>query len=285
MCALPICSYSSIDVYGGVQLAVGSNLGLEAAQIRGMENAGSAAAIHAGQDLRISNPNGIVASTAASGTASTLVIAAGRDLTLGTVSAASNSGALSIGGYQNVTLSAGRDLAVDGKGSLTIAADLALNARRITGRTGADFEIKALDPSVLDPSSSWRSIVTGSAQTPWQGTLPAIADLAARLKITGSSVTHGGVINLPSGALQLKAMGTGGNVELLDGASIIALGAVKQFDTQYVYAPGGAVTLSSVSGDVIVNNGASIDVSGAEGGDAGSITVQAANGEIGRAHV
>lgn len=273
---LDLRSYSSIDVYGGAQLSARTNLGLEAGQIRGLDNAaGSAAAIHAGQDLRISNPNGIVSPTASSAGTGMLAISTGRDLTLGKASAVPNSGAMSIGGYQNVSLSAGRDLAVDGKGSLTVAADLALNAQRITGRSGANFEIKA-----QDSPTAWRSIVTGSAQTPWQGTLPAITDVAARLKIAGGSLTHGGVINLPSGVLRLEANGLDGDVEILNGASIVALGAVKQFDTQYVYAAGGAVTLSSANGDVILNNGASIDVSGAEGGDAGSITVQATRGEF-----
>lgn len=272
---LDLRSYSSIDIYGGAQLSARSNLGLEAGQIRGIDNTGSAAAIHAGQDLRFSNPNGIVATPESSAaTTGTLVISAGRDLTLGKVSAVPNSGTMSIGGYQNVSLSAGRDLAVDGKGSLTVAADLALNAQRITGRSGADFEIKAQD------SSTWRPIVIGAASTPWQGTSPAINDVAARLKIVGGSVTHGGVINLPSGVLKLEAMGPDGNVELLDDASIIAQGVVKQFDTQHVYAPGGVVTLSSASGDVILGDGTSIDVSGAEGGDAGGITVQAAQGEF-----
>lgn len=272
---LDLRSYSGIDFYDDVNLSVNRNLSLEAGRLNGYGTAGQTASVHAGQNLRLSNPNGVVDTSATTGTVGALDLSAGTDLTLGAASAVPNSGGTTVSGFQTVTLSAGRDLVVDGKGSLTVAGDLALNARRVTGRTGADYTIAA-----QDATNAWHPVTLGAPATPWSGNLPALADVAARLKIQGSRVTDGGFIQLPAGQLQLFAMGAGAgdNVEILNDAGIVAQGVAKQFDTRFVTAPGGSVTLSSASGDVIVDDSASIDVSGVSGGDAGNISVHAAHG-------
>lgn len=274
---LDLRSYSGIDFYGDVNLSVNRNLGLEAARLNGFGTNGQNASIHAGQNLRLSNPNGVVDPSATSGTVGALNLSAGTDLTLGAVSAVPNSGSTTVSGLQTVTLSAGRDLVVDGKGSLTVAGDLALNARRVTGRTGADYTIQA-----GDAVNGWHPVVLGTPGAPWQGTLPVISDVAARLRILGSRVADGGYISLPAGQLQLAAMGAsaGDNVEVLNGAGIVAQGVTRQFDTRLVSAPGGTVTLSSARGSVLVDDTASIDVSGGTGGDAGQINVQAVYGAL-----
>ena len=63
------------------------------------------------------------------------------------------------------------------------------------------------------------------------------------------------------------------------GAVVSATGYAKAFGDRTSYAPGGTVTLVSDRGNVAVQAGAAIDVSGAaSGGDSGALVVSAANG-------
>ena len=105
--------------------------------------------------------------------------------------------------------------------------------------------------------------------------------LGARLTLSASSIRNAGEIDLPAGQITLSASGSsGGDAITLSAGSRTNVGGVAKpfFDTVGV-APGGAVALTAAAGNIRVESNASIDFSGASsGGDAGSLSVIAANG-------
>ena len=109
------------------------------------------------------------------------------------------------------------------------------------------------------------------------------AGVGARLLLSGARVIDSGVIALTAGALTLAATGSGtaDDVVLSEGALVDVSGARKNYGSSVAYAPGGFVELSSSAGSVRVLSGATVDVSGAgDGGDAGALKVAAANGAL-----
>jgi hypothetical protein len=100
--------------------------------------------------------------------------------------------------------------------------------------------------------------------------------LGAKLTLAGAEVTLGGNVELPSG--KFVAQATSGNLTVVTDANIKVASTPVKFDKYTQYTQGGTVTLQADIGNVTVNSGAVVDVSGGSGGDAGTLNIIAKNG-------
>lgn len=179
-------------------------------------------------------------------------------------------------GFGTVNLTSASDLTLLGAGSLKTAGDLNLTAARVTTSyyrdasntyNAANFQINATGAIGIMNSGG----VAGTTTTP-----------GGTLAITGSSITQSGIIEVASGQVQMTATG---DITLESGAQILAPGtrqatAGTATTGEYDYAPGGQISLSSNAGSVNLASGSLLNVSAAEQGDAGTITLAAPTGTV-----
>ncbi len=265
-------SYSTLDLFGAA-LVGNADLGslvIESAGIGGYQNSGLTARIEA-QSVTLRNPRAITFSNApalAGGavpvTGNGALQVAGRTVNLG-------DGTVEVKGFNNATVTAQRELLAAGEGTLKTTGSLHIEATRMAAAPGADYAI---------------TVTSGTFST----ALPAApaADLAAaglggQLSVTAPTIIHGGRFDLPSGVLELKATGAAGpggqgSVTLAAGSQINTAGRTEQFFDLPVATRGGEVVLSSGNANVLIAANALVDVSGADGADAGALTIRAANG-------
>lgn len=98
------------------------------------------------------------------------------------------------------------------------------------------------------------------------------SSLGARWSLTGSSIVFGGRADALGGAVELTA--TNGNVVLADGALIDVGGFGKQFFDVAEYTDAGRVTLKAVGGSVLMAAGAVLDLAAHPGGaGAGTLAI------------
>jgi len=183
-------------------------------------------------------------------------------------------GTLNLGGTGSSPAYRLGDLTLSGVGTLSAPADLNLNAARIVTGWYADAGTSQKTAHVtLDAGSGTVSIAAGS------GTAGTAAVPGGFLEIKGGSILDASVIEIPSGQVQLVA---GGGITLASGGQILARGSLSQTANpgQVVYAPGGAVTLSAGSGDLTLAAGSLVDVSAADRGDAGSVSLAVPGGVL-----
>lgn len=263
---LVLTSRTSVDIHGAVDVDV-NDLHIEAGGINGYANNGRTARIRARGDITLSNAEGVSDANAANGDG-TLALNAADRLVLG-------EGEFRIGGFEQVNLSAGREIVGDGTGTLNVGGDLNLHAPRITATKGADTTIEAIDANDV-----YRAItITQPGTRP--GDLP-LADLGARMNITGSRIDHSGNIELNAGLLNLEAHGdtAADGVILRTGSTVDLSGRRVVFDGTSVYAGAGKLAVSSAHGDVALNGAIDLSSGVSGGGDAGRLTATAAHGDL-----
>lgn len=281
---LSLTSRSSIDFYGAVDLSA-QRLYFETAGLQAMQSGGDVARLSA-DVLTLANTNSaLLATDPPAGTGGQLELAA-RMINLG-------AGDVSVLGFDRTTLTASEaivaatrsaattavmtapsggtpSLPPPTKGMLNVAGDLALIAGRITGTTGSDLRIDATG-SVRTGTAS-----PGAALTP-------VRDLGAKLSIAGSDVHHAGRIDMPSGVVELAATGTQADDHVIteSGSVINVAGTAELFADKLAFASAGSVRLGARAGNVLMQAGSTVDLSGsAEGGDAGKLALSAPNGTV-----
>lgn len=278
--ALRLTSYTTIDLYGAAQIGTASlaELTLQAAGIAGYGSAGQIATVSAGT-VRMNNPAGTALPKVTPTGSGTLAIDAGK--------VEFGAGSFATQGYSAVKVTASEEIRVAGSGRDTDGklggheikgGTLTLSAPRITAATGADQRLSAAG-----------KVTTVGTALP-AGKTFAVDGIGGKLEIAGSSIEHGGRIYLPAGELTLAANGAAASdgVALLAGSQINATGVAKTFADVVVAAAAGTVRLKSENGGVSIADAdtasgkakALIDVSGVSGGDAGSIEVSAAKGNL-----
>lgn len=284
---LVLRSYDSVDLFGAAVLGgvdannkpLLQNLSIEASAVRGFNNANGKAIITAGT-IRFSNPNKATAPTdTANGTGQLQVQALSTANTNGEIdlgvgdfaiagfnSTTLNADAQIVTGAKAVALNADSQAVMSAKGSLTVGGDLNLVARRVIADSGSDYAVNA----------ATHTLNVTAPTTANNQTVLATATSAGKLSLAADSVNLAGRIELPAGVLAVTA-----NHDIhLDG-SLDASGVAQRFATETRYMPGGAVTLNSSTGDIIIGNSAAINVAGAaQGGDAGQLSLRAAQGTV-----
>lgn len=259
---LTLKSYGSLDLYGDVTLGSAdlSMLRIDTAGITGHDNAGGAQQITAGEiQLTNSAPGGGTLTAAGQGGQLTLAADTVR---------IDGGGDFAIAGHDAVHVVATDGLVLGGTGRVQVDRDLNVSTPRVSASAGADVTLTA----------GGALAITGT---------PAAASgesaVGGRFVARAQSVLLDTLIDLPSGAVTLAATGADaarGSVTVGAQGRIEAGGRAKDYLGKTVETPGGAVTLSSDHGDVVVTAGARIDVSAARDAQAGSVTLAAPEGQL-----
>lgn len=257
---LALTSYTTFDIYGATGLGGAStqSLTLRGAGIQSYAGNGDAVVLTA-NTVRFDGGGTFALATPAPASAAGSLTVAARDIEIGNNSFA-------VKGYSAVNLTAQREVrAVGNAGAIVSDSDMTVAAGRITSVSGADASIQSNGALTLARVASPQTPLTTGA-------------LGGKLTFTGNSITSDATIVAKSGQVRLKAA-QGVHV---NGGEINASGYAETFGSTVAYAPGGSIMLDGGSGNVVVANGALLDVS-ATGADAGSISIKAANGSNGHA--
>ena len=250
---LTLRSYRSIDIYGTGQIGSADlgKLTLTGSGVRGYSQAGGDVVIRASEvifDNSIhAGPPGMPGDKSGSLTVNTDKIRLGE-------------GAISVNGYQDLTLNASAGLVVQGEGTFSTTANLNVRSPLVSGEARTSYSIISSGAMVLS---------TGS------GTATPGGALGAGLTLQAASIKANTDILLPSGELTLRA--TDGPLEI--GGNLSVEGSFRNFGDLIRYSDAGTITLESVTGDVKVLSGADVSVSASDaGGNAGTLIVRASQG-------
>ncbi|MFA7316486.1 MAG: filamentous hemagglutinin family protein [Sulfuricella sp.] len=297
---LSLISYSTLDMHGKVDLGNSKlDLDLQSGGIRGFEGATAEKNVSiTANTLTLSNLSGTAfTSPGGNGDGSLGVTAQKVVLGKGGLAPADANGiqalrGVTIEGFDSVTLAA-NEITGTGSGSLDVKGTLTpltLQAARLTGEgAGVRQSITSTGtvaytrPSYLDPaylatqSVEKQNELLGNFNSLLASLRQTASPLDTRFEInsSGGAVLVDGVADLPAGGFKASAAQ---DVTLGGNAQINAGGVAKQFVDTVAYAPGGNVVLTSAGGNVIIETGAQVDVSGADGGDAGSLKISAVAG-------
>lgn len=261
---LALHSRSQIDLIGAFDLTF-KELEVQAA---GFNAKGTGVSVLRADAVTLANPDG-ARGIFDDGVERPLVLDSGR-LTLG-------EGNFALRGFSASDLSARQGIQVEGSGRLLAGGDLTLRAPSIVAAAAADYGIAAqhenrfYDVRLLPLAAS--------------GEVP-LAGLGGRLRIDGGRIEVGETDSMhtlslaaPAGGIALRAHS--GDVALARGVDIDVAGRQVLFADRLAFAAGGSVDIAADTGAVVVAEGARIDVSGAPaGGDAGSLSLAAPNGEV-----
>ena len=158
----------------------------------------------------------------------------------------------------------------------------------IVGRGLGTLDAGTADVTLATPVLTGRdtanqSLTTGGdlllAATGTPSSLAADDSLGSVLSLSGGNVTLSGAIVARGGAVAATA--TAGDLVLTDGASIDVGGFGKTFYDVTDYVDAGAITLGAVGGDLRLNAGADLLLAGADGGGAaGRLALVSAGGDV-----
>lgn len=254
---LALRSYSTLDLYGsaivgGPALRV---LAVEAAGMGGYRNpAGVRAGVEAGT-VTVANPGGVAFIAAPLLADGTPPPSGGGTLGVTAAEVMVGSGSFALAGFDGVELTATAALRGTGVGELTAGGDLTVTTGRIVAAAGASLGLRA------GGALNTRQSGGGDAAA-------AAGGLGARIALEGARVEHATTIAAPSGTVSLRATGgtRGDGVTISGGGAILAPGTSRVFADAAVSTPGGAVSLTSARGDVVVADAATIDVAAALAG-------------------
>ncbi|PZN29411.1 MAG: filamentous hemagglutinin, partial [Proteobacteria bacterium] len=261
---LLIRGHESIQLHGSFELGArgetGPTLGsltLDTARLRGRGSEVDTVGITAG-GLVLRN-SGAAASPTDSGSAR---------LALDVDSLRLESGEVRLTGFEAIQGSAGA-VVIDGRGSLVADGALSLSAGRITSGSGADY--------ALHVGGDLR-VERGVRIDEGENASPTVDALGGRLAMSGASLSLDTAVVLPAGTLSLTA--ASGNLTLGDAAMLDLSGVARDFRDVVKFAPGGRVELTAAA-DVVVREGAVIDVSGSDrGGPSGRLGIEAGRAAI-----
>lgn len=271
--SLTFSSYGSFDFYGnvsvggvdGAQRPLIRSLTLQGGGLAGFGAAGDTARLSA-RELTLTNTTVGTAFAAPAGQSfgSGALAVQAETLVLG-------AGDKQVKGFGAVTVAADQLVAAGPAGaSTTINADTTLNLARITGETGAHQALDATGHALVVNAAQATTVLADS------GAMGATWGLTAdTLRFDTQADLRGGVLELTASAGDLT-LGTAADIDV-SGRSVAFFDEVRSIG-------GGSVALESATGDVIAqgdaNGAARINVSGAPGSDAGTLTVKATQGVV-----
>jgi len=271
---LELVSSSDLNLFGAVRLQLpsapgggtpaGSSLSIDAAAIKGY---GGAAARLAADHVLLRNGSSKVGSDPASG-AGTLDVQAGKQLML-------DDGSYRISGFQDVRLhSDGAILATggaggQGSGRLAVDADLTLEAKEVSGRSGATAEIDVTGHDLTLASVSGTADASG-------------LQLGAKWSLRADAISGNAHFNLASGILAMQALQ--GDIHLTDGSRLDVSGEAVAFGRVTRHSDGGSISLQADHGNVVLADRTELALDGKGSGnnasDAGQLIIQAAEGLV-----
>ncbi|BDU21028.1 hypothetical protein DYGSA30_24850 [Dyella sp. GSA-30] len=170
-----------------------------------------------------------------------------------------------------------------GEGAFTLHGFDAFSAKvaqGIAAQGNGDFDFGNLDvtlntPVVLaDSGAALKLHTTGALDIEGNaGTALSRTAFGGGLTLSGGTVKVATQLVAQAGSITLDA--TTGDLTLDDGASLNAAGAAKTFNDVQSFASGGTVTLDAANGDIQASAQSLIDIAGAsQGGNGGKLVVQ-----------
>lgn len=264
--SLALTSYSTFDLYGDVQVgAVDANgqptlktLVLDGAGLNGVNTAGQTAQLRA-HTLKLTNTSGAAFPSGAVAGTGTLQVNAD------TVVLGEGATGIKVKGFSAVNVHA-NELLAQGVGSTGIdAATTTLNVARLSGARLASQTLTSTGALTVASRAADRA-------------LEPISALGAKWAMQGTSVNFDAQAVLPSG--DFSAHATAGNVTVGANAVVDVSGRAVQFFDVSRPPMAGTATLTSDTGNMVISAGADINVSGAAGGDAGTLVLNATKGTV-----
>ncbi|HEY5759185.1 MAG TPA: filamentous hemagglutinin N-terminal domain-containing protein, partial [Steroidobacter sp.] len=254
---LSLNSRSTIDWYGEVDLNL-TNLNLSARALRGFDDG----TVSIGATGDVTFKGGVAGIDPVDSTGNSRFQIAANNVIF-------DDGAVELSGFDSVALLANSEVRADQDTTFNvIGGGLQLGAQRVTTRSGVDLSITVDGAATLSNS--------GSTQA-----LAAVNDLGGSFTLNANTIELATRIELPSGLVTLNATdATQGGITLTGSAAVDVSGRATEFADHMAYSHGGKVSLDTVSGNLVLASGSSIDVSAAGGADAGSIELTAAAGSL-----
>nr|WP_323120568.1 filamentous haemagglutinin family protein [Burkholderia alba] len=244
-------SSGAINFVGNVSATFGSSVDLSAGRFA---SDGGAVTLNA-QQIAFTNETGAPATGAASG-GGTLTVNA-KEIDLG-------AGNKTVSGFGAVTMNATGGIVGQGSGTFDFGAlPVTMNAPVYFADTRSASTVKTTGALNLN----------GAA-----GTALALTPVGGAWHFVGGTVNDNATLSAPAGNVSLEA--TTGDLTVGGGAKISSAGVSKQFFDLVQYAPAGAIALTSDIGSVNVQQGATLDFSGANGGGAAGVVVLSAPQQV-----
>jgi filamentous hemagglutinin len=271
---LVIGSSSTIDFFGPLQLGTAASntptLNSITLDATGLAGFGAGDKVLQAGNISFTNSSGAAATfaSAPSGNGALQLIATANS-NAGSGQITLGFGNKTISGFDAVNLRADGDIVGQGTGALNVVSS-------------GPVSLTLASYALIGTAGSTQSISTGGAitveriGTPSKLTPPA-PGIGAALTLQGGAIAQNGTIDLPAGDLALTA--TNGNVTLGAGSITATPGAMQSFNVTDAAAAGGAITLASQTGNVVIGNGATVTVAGVSNaagtanGDAGSLNI------------
>lgn len=277
--SLTLKSYSTVDIYGDVTLGTAGkgSLTIDSAGITGIDTQNPANAVLRYGEITLRNLGDAGYNPASTGVGT---------LTLQADSLILDRGEKAFSGFASVVLDAD-SVTLQDAGTLIAAADLNIKTAQIVAGKSADQNILACVAATCNETTSpsdWRSVsLSATSMTP----VSLKSSMGGgKLSIAGRSVDIAGTIDLPSGRLQMVSHGLSSN----DGIYLRSQGVLKlsSYERGFAgreefnqYAAAGRVVFASDHGSIVTESGSSINLNGGQhGGDAGSISFTAENGQV-----
>lgn len=272
---LRLKSYTTLDLYGEVALGHAGleQLVIDAAGVVGRDNAGIVQTVTA-QALSFVNSNDSAADPAVfagAESAGSLVVSADTVTFGATPEAAAGVHGMSFEGYGQVRFDAASAMRLEGRGDVGVAADAVVHTPVVVAGTAAR---QALSVAGALQMSGGGSAAEG---------VPEGAGLGAAYTMEAESLHIDTRIVLPAGQITARARGadaTSGSLEVAAGGRLEATAVEHAVLDTSVAVPAGTVVLASAHGDLIVRDGARIDVSGVGAAAPGSVELSAPEGEL-----
>lgn len=254
--SLSLLSYSSLDVYGTGQ--VGSSamtaLALHAGEIRGFNNGGGTVTLSA-QTLLLDNAASGTVPGSVSGLSGTLALSA-NTLRFGV-------NTLAMDQFATVSASVTSGIVMQGGGGVSVQ--------------GA---FTATTPVIVADAFASQFITAGGAltlQKPGGAGITPTSGLGAALVLTGTTISAGADVILPSGQLTLTATAGALNVT----GRLDVGGTAQTFFDQVKYTDAGRIDLNAAAGSVNLLAGSVISIAAsAAGGSAGTLAVSTPSGTL-----
>ncbi|HUI60138.1 MAG TPA: filamentous hemagglutinin family protein [Steroidobacteraceae bacterium] len=192
--------------------------------------------------------------------------AAGGTLQLQADSLVVNSGVINVAGFSQVALNATSSIVGKGTAALNFQGDLAANAPVVTVADDAQLALTS-----VSGSGNLQFTSTGAAPT-------ENSYLGGALTVSANSILQNGNLLVHGGSISLNA--TSG-VEFGSGSHTSVASTAVAFPGYTALAPAGTISAAVSSGDLRIDAGAILDVSGAQaGGDAGQLAFTSASGAL-----
>jgi filamentous hemagglutinin len=255
---LILSSRSTVDIGSSLDLTL-DGLRIEAGGIQAVVPNVVAAISVAGR-IDLANPLNL--STSAGGQS-------GAQLHLRANDIVASDGTFAFSGFTTTDLQADHQLLGTGNAGLSASGELDITTPRVTGDTGANLTLSA--------GGLLRLLPGASAASPDEN-----AGVGARITLDGARVEDASLIEAHSGDVTLHAQGQGAlaGIDLAASGVIDVRGIARSFDGVPVASPAGNVVLSAAAGDVSIGAGSRIDLSAAPGGDAGTLSLESAQGHV-----